>query len=371
LALLRRRQQLTSDVSGHTYRLTSGLLAKGGFGEVYKAEQLDGERAKVCIKATTDAVIWHGEAYFGRLLVGQRSVVRLLDAFPLVIGRGLRRHVRYLLVFEWMAGGTVDDQLQGPRQHWPEERVAQQIQRVLKVLALLHQRGICHGDITPRNVFIRRLGLVLGDLGLVSQSLQERGVTLPGHAPATYVPPWPELRYTLTGFHWTPSADVYQVALIALTLLSGSPVEAYEMRGKLLRAAPVSDDIKAWLFTAFGLGGSRYLNAGEALRYFRNAAPRKMRPPRSLREAKVVFTGSFKNMTQPEAARLARRGGASVQDEVNNQTTLLVRGLIRQGIGSKAGGKLIDARHRILDGQRIAILDESQFEAVLHRDQVA
>lgn len=370
MAFLRRSQQLASDISGHTYRITSARVIQGGFGDVYEAEQLNAHRSKVCVKET-DALTWYGEAYFGRLLAGQSAIVRLLDAFPLVTGRGSHRQARYLLVFEWMPEGTVYDQLRGYRQHWSEERVTRQIQRVLKVLALLHGRGICHGDITPKNVFIRRRGIVLGDLGLVAQSLQDRGVTLRGRGPIAYVPPWPDLRSIPGGFHWTPSADVYQVALIALTLLSGSQVASYEMRGRLLRAAPVSDELKAWLFTAFGLGNSRYLNAGQALRYFRGDGATKIRPPRTLRRAKVVLTGAFNTMTQPEAAHFARRAGASLQDEVNNQTTVVVRGRIRQGIGSRAGIKLIDALHRISDGQRIAILDESQFRKILQRSETS
>jgi serine/threonine protein kinase len=369
MALLKRGQALTSDVSGQSYRLTSGMVGEGGFAEIYKAELLDSARLGVCIKATTNALAWHGEAYFGRLLAGEPAVRELLDAFPFVVGRGPRRRVRYLLALEWMPEGTtVYDLLSGPRMHWPETRVLREMRRLLKVLALLHARGICHGDITPRNVFVRNNRLVLGDLGIVTQSLRTRSVFMGGEAPAVYTPPWPEVKPAAGGARWTASADVYQVALLALSLLSGCHMESWEMRGRLLKDAPVSDDIKAWFMVAFGLCNSRYGGAGDALRYFQAEPARNPRAPSTLRGANVVFTGFLGDMTQAAAAGRARRAGATVQSEVNNQTTIVVKGRSNPTfITSKWGTKLIDARHRIVDGQHISIIAVAHFERLLTR----
>lgn len=68
------------------------------------------------------------------------------------------------------------------------------------------QRSICHGDITPRNVFIDDEGqLFLGDFGIAGMSLYEGGLELIGQAPLPYQPP--DLEWGV----WSPDADVYHV----------------------------------------------------------------------------------------------------------------------------------------------------------------
>lgn len=96
-----------------------------------------------------------GEAYFGRLLEGRARVVALFDAFQMASGAGATRLTKYVLVFEWMEAGTVSDFLKSGMGPVPGEAVAHQTGEILELLDLLHRRGICHGDITPRNVFLR------------------------------------------------------------------------------------------------------------------------------------------------------------------------------------------------------------------------
>lgn len=176
MPLLKKGSVIASDASGTCYRVTSARMAEGGFGEIYRGVELDDRRdpvRDVAINVLTNPLSWHGEAYFGRLLESHDRVVELFDAFQLVSESGAARLTRYLLVFEWMEDGTFWDLLSAGKGPVSAEAVAHQTGEILELLQLLHRRGICHGDITPRNVYLRDGELVLGDLGIAKQALAD------------------------------------------------------------------------------------------------------------------------------------------------------------------------------------------------------
>jgi serine/threonine protein kinase len=355
---LDRGRTLVSDVTQMRYQVTSSRVARGGFGEVYRGVALtprSEQGVKVALKVSLDPMTWHAEAYFGRLLSGHPQVVPMLDAFPVVDGSGRKRRVKYVLVFPWMDEGTVDDSLAARSQRWSEHAVIRQVSALLDVLALLHRRGICHGDITPRNLFLQGGRILLGDLGIAKQALSDRPVELSGRTPEVFAPPagYP--------FYWSPSEDVYQVGLIALSLLSGQVVTTYELCGKLLKALSASDGMKGWLRDAVAAKGDRFENAIEAKLALRAGPVKPPRAPSSIRGQHVVFTGTLP-IRRAQAQARARAAGAIVQPRVNRVTTLVVAGQPNPlQIGQKHGTKLFDAHRQIRRGQRIAIIDAKRF----------
>jgi serine/threonine protein kinase len=295
------------------------------------------------------------------LLAGQQHVVQVLDAFPLVDGKGSARQVKYVLVFEWMAEGTVDDLLSEPNRAWSEDEVLQQGAALLRVLALLHRRGICHGDITPRNVFVQDGCLVLGDLGIAKQSLNEGPVELDGATPEVFAPP------DAFPFYWSSSEDVYQVGLLVLGLLAGDVVTSDRVSGKLLKRVVASDSTKGWIRDALSKEDVRFEDATEALGALLSEPVRPARSPRSLRGQRVVFTGKLP-IVRAEAQAQARAAGAIVQNRVNGVTSVVVAGQPNPlQIGQKYGTKLFDAHRRLRRGQRIAIIDAARFAGLLER----
>jgi NAD-dependent DNA ligase len=71
-------------------------------------------------------------------------------------------------------------------------------------------------------------------------------------------------------------------------------------------------------------------------------------------------------VTRAVAARRVVRAGATIQDSVNGQTTLVVAGEANPHmIGQKSGTKLFDAQRRLRRGQRISIIDYKQLERLL------
>ena len=278
------------------------------------------------------------------------------DAFPLVDGVGPARRVKYILVFPWMGGGTVDDYLQDDSpKPWTEKAVAHQVVALLDVLALLHRRGICHGDITPRNVFVQDGRLLLGDLGIAKQGLEKGPIRMIGATPEAYAPP------DVEWLCWSPSEDVYQLGLIALSLLSGQEVTTYDVCGRLLRALHASDLMKGWLHDAVAERGERFEHASEAIEALLGRPVKSARAPSTLRGQRVVFTGKLP-ILRAQAKAQARAAGAEIQDYVNGATTLIVAGQPSPTqIGQKRGTKLFDAHKRIRRGQRIAIINGKRF----------
>jgi serine/threonine protein kinase len=360
--LLKKGAIVGSDVSGECYKVTSGRIAEGGFGEIYRGALLDGRRdpvRDVAIKVLTNPLSWHGEAYFGRLLEEQDRVVGLLDAFQIASGSGAARLTKYLLIFEWMDEGTVWDFLEAGKGPVPEAAVVHQTGEILELLQLLHRRGICHGDITPRNVFLRDGELVLGDLGIAKQGLHEGPISLGGSTPAVFAPP------DADGWSWTPSDDVYQLALIALSALAGEVVVTYEVCGRLLKSVEASDATKGWTRDALAARGDRFIDAGEALAALREEPIKPASPPRSLRGHHVVFTGKLTS-TRAVAQQRAKAAGAVAQSRVNGATSVVVAGQPNPlQIGQQHGTKLYDAHRRIRRGQRIAIIDEARFNKLV------
>ena len=363
MSLLKKSRVLVSDVTEDRYRVTSNMVAEGGFGEVFEGVALDGLHAgeKVAVKATDDAVPWHGEAYFGRLLDQHPDVVQLYDAFPVVDGRGAARMVKYLLVFDWMEEGTVADALARQGRPWPEDQVVDQLACLLGVLELLHRRGICHGDITPRNVYVRKGKLLLGDLGLAKQGLHAGRIRMSGAAPDAFLPPDGTL------FLWSPSDDVYQVGLLAHSLLAGQEITSYDLSGRTLKRLRAGDAVKGWIRDACSPAGDRFHDAHEALGFLTGEPIRPARAPRSLRGQCVVFTGTLP-VRRADAQAQAKAAGASVQGKVNGATTLIVAGQPNPlQIGQTHGTKLFDAHRRIRRGQPIAIIDSQRFERLAAR----
>lgn len=362
MAWLSKNRVLCSDLTQTCYRVASGRVAQGGFGEIYGGFELDEHRdplGPVAIKVSLHAASWHGEAYFGRLLSGHPHVVQLLDAFTLIDGSGSARLVKYVLVLEWMGNGTVADALRMPDAAWPEDRVVDQVAPLLRVLALLHGRGICHGDITPANVFISDGRLLLGDLGITKQSLVKGPMRMDGGTPDAFAP------LDVQSFMWSPSEDVYQVGLIALSLLAGEVITSYEVSGRVLKALVASDQLKGWIRDAVSKGADRFEDAAEALGSLLAQPVKPTRAPSTLRDQRVVFTGKLA-VPRLAAQEGARRCGAHIQSRVGPTTTLIVAGQPNPlQIGQKAGTKLFDAHRRLRRGQSISIVNAKQFDRLL------
>ncbi|MEO5709730.1 MAG: protein kinase [Nocardioidaceae bacterium] len=358
---LRVGETLHSD-TGTPY-LVTGTLAEGGFGEAYVGARLSptGRRTRsVAIKVCRSSEDWHGEAYFGRLLQGDPRVVELLDAFVTATGRGQRQRRRHVLVFEYMDQGTVWDAIETDGLRWSEGKVRAEIRALLKLLRRMHGVWVIHRDIKPDNVYLRDGRLVLGDFGITKLALDQRGADASRFQP-DFAP-----RDLASSAMWGPAEDIFQVGLLAASLLSGEIWWNDVVSARAIADLDASDAFKSWVWHATGARSKRYWHADDALdalSSLRRVDVAPGRAPRSLRDQPIVFTGRLDGLTRPQAMARARAVGAHPQTRLTDATTVVVLGRV----GSSEGIKMFGVRERLRTGQPIRVINQEQFERLARR----
>lgn len=358
---LNAKTKLRAD-NGTTYQVQE-FFTQGGFGNTYIGHRLSAAgnpTKKVCIKVCKSRRDWHGEAFFGELMEADDRVVTLLDAFVAATGSGAAQRRRHVLVFEFMEEGTVWDMVAGGRGPWSEARVRREIKALLNVLARLHNAGVTHRDLKPDNVYLRDGRLTLGDFGITKMAID------PKHSFASAFAPGFAPKEVLMTSRWGQADDVYQVGLLACTLLSGSVWWTDSVTVKAIAELPASDELKSWIWHATGARAKRYWDATdavEALDALRYTSVQPGRAPRSLTGETVVFTGKIDGLTRPAAVNLARKAGATTQQGITDSTSLIVVGKVKAGgAGAREGLKLYATRERLRLGQHIRIISAAQFQ---------
>ena len=358
---LRVGETLHSD-AGTPYRVTA-LLGVGGFGETYVGHRLAAhgrpDRA-VAIKVCRDLDDWHGEAYFGRLLNGDPRVVELLDAFVTATGREQRQVRRHVLVFEHMREGTVWDAIEQSGLRWPEAKVRSEIRALLEVLRRMHGVWVIHRDIKPDNVYLRDGRLVLGDFGITKLALDQKGSDASRFQP-DFAP-----RDLASSTLWGPAEDIFQVGLLAATLLSGEIWWNDVVSARAIAGLDADEAFKSWIWHATGARSKRYWHADDALdalSSLRRVDVAPGRAPRTLRDQPVVFSGRLEGLTRAEAMARARAVGAHPQTRLTDATTVVVVGRM----GTSEGLKMFGVRERLRTGQPIRVINQEQFERLTRR----
>ena len=333
------------------------LLGQGGFGQVYLARRLGRSTAipdMVCIKASTNIDGWLREAYFGQLLDGHERAIRVFDRFPVLGGDELL----YCLVLEYARHGDLSAYLRREGKPWRESIARREIAGILEVLGKLHRGQMLHRDLTPMNVFVcDGTRLKLGDFGIVRQQSDRRGVTartlnrsmVPSDFLANAAP------------KWQARDDVFQVGQLLGMLVKGDARE--RIRTHEVKHLDCSDHLKEIVYRCIGERRKRYESADELIDAIRNPpSTLKVGVLRSLKGVHIAFTGIL-SRTRKEAALAAKRAGAIVHSGPSSQTRVVVRGRPNplQAAGRDAGLKLMEIKRLREKGQKITLLNETQF----------
>jgi serine/threonine-protein kinase len=203
-------------VLGGRYRLVEEL-GSGGMATVWAAhDELLGRR--VAIKIPSAAVATQPDMV-SRLLIEAQAVARLAHQHIAAVhdygqSTDLGDAPVPYLVMEFVEGATLSTLLRsGEPMPWPQAVTIGA--QVAAALAVAHERGIVHRDITPANVMITTGGVKVVDFGIsavMGQSDPDDEIL----GTAAYISP-----ERLTDTEVAPPADVYALGLLLYRCLTG------------------------------------------------------------------------------------------------------------------------------------------------------
>lgn len=149
-------------------------LGRGGIGEVYLATEQTTER-KVALKCLPGG--WAiGNKGRDRWISEARAVAQISHPNVVRLYRMEETPLFYILVFEYVSGGTLQQRLKGPLK--PHDAVSVIIQ-LTNALAEIHEAGLLHLDLKPANVLIEgspekdwdEITLKLADFGIARKTV--------------------------------------------------------------------------------------------------------------------------------------------------------------------------------------------------------
>lgn len=199
------------------------FLARGGFGETYRAEDIKRFNSPCFIKrlkpaqSETSALqiakrLFYKEAEVLNKLGTHNQIPRLLAYFE--------QNTEFYLVQELIEGNAINQEL-AVGKSWQQENVVYLLTEVLEILSFVHSQGVIHRDIKPHNL-IRRgedKKIVLVDFGAVKQirNISLTNIAILTVAIGTQGYTAPEQLLGKPNF----SSDIYSLGLVGIQALTG------------------------------------------------------------------------------------------------------------------------------------------------------
>ena len=216
---------LAGTVLGDRYRIT-GLLGRGGMGEVYKAEDLKLNQT-VALKFLPDHFaddVSARERFFGEVRtarqVSHTNVCRVFD-----IGDVNGSH---FLSMEFIDGDDLSSLLRRIGRI-PPDKALEIARQLCAGLHAVHQAGILHRDFKPANVMIDGRGKArLTDFGIAGLESELKEGAVAG-TPAYTSPE------QITGKELTTKSDIYSLGLVLYEIFTGKQAFAGNTINELLR----------------------------------------------------------------------------------------------------------------------------------------
>jgi len=220
------------------YRLQRPL-GRGGFAQVWEAEDLDSGR-RVALKVLKKRMSVSDEAVERFRREGKLAAQIASPSCVFVFGAGMT-DARPFMAMEVMQGGTIQDRLDREKRFSVSDSVRCALD-ILDGLEAAHRAGILHRDLKPSNCFLDNSGRVkVGDFG-ISRTLEAgQDLTRTDSFIGTPLFASPE---QLRGHDLDERTDFYSLGVTLYTLLAGrQPFEANnvsDLLGKILIEKPPS-----------------------------------------------------------------------------------------------------------------------------------
>jgi non-specific serine/threonine protein kinase/serine/threonine-protein kinase len=208
-------------------------IARGGMGEVYRAERVDGEfTQQVAVKVI--AARLHGAETLRRFRA-ERQILASLQHPNIVtlVDGGVTADGQPFIVMEFIDGQPLTEYCR--RQASPVDARLRLFQQLCSAVAFAHRHLVVHRDLKPSNVLVTSEGVVkVLDFG-VAKLLEPSGESAGAGATQSLLAPMtpnyasPE---QLRGQPITTACDVYALGVMLYELVSGK--RPYETSGKTL-----------------------------------------------------------------------------------------------------------------------------------------
>ncbi|MFI5509014.1 serine/threonine-protein kinase [Mycobacterium sp. NPDC051804] len=199
---------------GH-YRLT-GLLGRGGMGEVYRAD--DTKKGRTVALKILGEQFWQDEKFRTRFQRESRAAAVLQEPHVIPIHDWGEIDGHPYIDMRLVEGQTLQDLLSsGPL---PPARASFIIGGVAAALDAAHAAGLIHRDVKPQNVIVTPSDFpYLVDFG-IAEAKGESGLTNTGMQIGTWTYMAPE---RFRDRDATPAVDVYALACVLFECLTGEP----------------------------------------------------------------------------------------------------------------------------------------------------
>lgn len=219
-------QFVAGTILAERYRIT-GLLGKGGMGEVYKAEDIKLSQT-VALKFLPDKMEkdkaalerFHSEVRIARQ-VSHANVCRVFD-----IGETNGRH---FLSMEFIDGDDLSSLLKRIGR-LPSERAIEIGRQLCVGLSAIHHAGILHRDFKPANVIIDSKGKArITDFGIAGIEEEISKYEMRVGTPAYMSPE------QITGKQVSPKSDIYALGLVLYEIFTGKQAFTADSIPELIR----------------------------------------------------------------------------------------------------------------------------------------
>ena len=194
-------------------------LGRGGMGQLYLAHDQNVDGRPVVVKFVLRELMENADALQkfkdeSRALsrIHHPNVVAVTDTGELSDGRPF-------FVMQYIEGESLDQRI--PREGMPLAHAASILKQIGEALEHVHQKGVFHRDLKPKNIMLRRGtdSVVLVDFGIakvINAGEAEADVTEISAGTPVYMSP-----EQINGEEITAASDIYSMAVVAYEMVTG------------------------------------------------------------------------------------------------------------------------------------------------------